>query len=126
MITMTKKILLVEDEPTYYKVLQKALTDEGFDVTLASEGKQAILILNRETFDLILLDLIMPGLNGFDVLEKVKTLPNWNNAKILVLSNLGQIEEIRRSVAMGAADHIIKANLSLPEVIEKVKVYLNP
>jgi CheY-like chemotaxis protein len=120
-----KHILLVEDEPGYYTVLKKSLEDSQYKVTLATNGKEALEQMSAHQYDLILLDLIMPQKNGFEVLEAIKTLPNWPNTPVLVLSNLGQPEELRRSVALGAADHIIKSNFSLGDLLDKVKIYLD-
>jgi DNA-binding response OmpR family regulator len=120
-----KHVLIVEDEPGYYAVLEKSLKEAGYEASVATNGAAALELLQKQTFDLILLDLIMPQKNGFEVLEEVKKIPNWPKTPILVLSNLGQPDELRRSVSLGAADHIIKANLSLSEVLDKVKLYLD-
>jgi two-component system alkaline phosphatase synthesis response regulator PhoP len=116
------KILLVEDEASLARVLNLKLVNEGFDCTAVNDGNDAFEVLKKEKFDLILLDLILPGMDGFQILENMKTA--GIKTKIIVLSNLNQQADIDRVKKLGAVNFFVKSNIQLSEIINYVKSLL--
>lgn len=119
-----KKIALVEDDKFYIKIYKHALETEGFDVIVAEDGVQAMERIRAEKPDLILLDLIMPKKNGFEVLEEVVADDALREIPIIILSNLGQTSDVEKGKGLGAKDYIIKSDESLSGVMKKVKEYV--
>jgi len=123
---MATKILLAEDEELLIDVLQRKLTQEGYDVKVAKNGKEAMDFLNSgEKFDLILLDIIMPQMGGFEVMEKIQENENLKKIPVIVISNSGQPVELTRAKSLGAKDWIVKTEFNPQEVVEKIKSQLN-
>jgi DNA-binding response OmpR family regulator len=124
-IDMAKQhILLVEDDGFLARIYAQKLELEGFDVSLATNGEDGLRLATKDIPDLILLDLVMPKLNGFEVLERLKQEDATKKIPVLVLTNLGQREDVERCMQLGAAGYVIKAH-SLPhETIAKVKEIL--
>ncbi len=119
------KILLAEDEELLIDVLNRKLTQEGYEVKIAKNGKEALEILKSgEDFDLILLDIIMPEMGGFEVMEEIQKDENLKKIPVIVISNSGQPVELTRAKNLGAKDWIIKTEFDPQEVIEKVKKYI--
>ena len=121
---MTKKvkhILIAEDEEAYSRVLKYKLEDEGFTVSTAINGAEALKGAQNKKPDLLLLDLIMPVMDGFEVLEKWSKDAVLKKIPVIVLSNLGQEEDIKRTTALGAKDYFIKTDMELVKVVEKVR-----
>lgn len=116
-------ILVVEDEDFLRKPLEDTLELEGYDVDTASDGEEAMKRIEKKKPDLILLDLLMPKKDGFFVLEELSKNPEWKLIPIVVLSNLGGDEEIKKALSMGAKDYFVKAQHPIEEVIDKVKEY---
>lgn len=116
-----KKILIIEDEKDLRFFLTKALKGEGFETLEAFDGEEGIEIAKKEKPDLILLDLLLPGINGYEVLTKLKKDPFLEQIPVIILSNLGQSEEIEKGMKLGAIDYLIKANFTLDEIVERVK-----
>lgn len=119
-----KKILVVEDDRFLSKVYSKKLTKEGYDVSLAVEGSEAVRKVKEELPNLILLDLILPGKSGFEVLAEIKSDAKTSKIPVVILSNLGQEEDIRRGKELGAKDYLVKSNMSINEVVDKVKEHI--
>lgn len=117
------KILLVEDDKFLRIVLEKKLKNEGFEVICASDGEEALEKVVNERPDFMLLDLILPKKSGFSVLEEIRKDPEFKNLPVVILSNLGQEEDIRKGLELGAIGYFIKAKLSLDELIQKIKEY---
>lgn len=113
-----KKIMIVEDEKPLSKALELKLKKEGFDVSVAGDGEQAIQMKETYNPDLILLDMVMPKIDGFEVLEKLQE--NGNTSPIVILSNLGQGEDINRAKSLGATDYLVKSNSPLALIVRKV------
>jgi len=113
-----KKILVVEDEKPLSHALQLKLQHEGFEVAAASDGQECVKMVQEQEFDVILLDLIMPVLDGFQVLEQLRTLPKM--PAVFVLSNLSQHEDEERVLALGARKFFIKSDTPLTTIIEEV------
>ena len=121
---MTKKILVIEDEKTLRFLITKILTEEGFEVYEAIDGEQGLEKAKQTTPDLILLDLRLPGINGFDVLTEIKKDAQLESTQVIILSNLGQKEEIEKGMNLGATDYMIKAHFTLDEIVDRVKKVL--
>ncbi|PIR93812.1 response regulator [Candidatus Falkowbacteria bacterium CG10_big_fil_rev_8_21_14_0_10_39_11] len=119
---MSKKILIVEDEKPMAKALELKLTSEGFEVEIAADGVKAIELLESGAFDLMLLDLVMPGLDGFGVLQQIKDKNIKTN--VIVSSNLGQEEDFKRAKDLGAVDYLVKSDTTLAQIVEKIKTYI--
>lgn len=119
MTDQQKKILIAEDERPLAKALTLKLTNAGFDVTEVHNGQEALDQTTLHTFDLILIDLIMPQFDGFHFLSEFqkKGIPT----PIIVLSNLGQNEDIKKATALGASSFFIKASTPLVKILELVK-----
>ncbi len=123
MSDISKKILIVEDEKPVSRALQIKLSKAGFEVKVASNGKEALEIIPKEKFDLILLDLVMPEVDGFRVLETIKNA--GIQIPVIVTSNLGQEEDIERARELGAYGYIIKSNTPLSEITQEVQNILH-
>lgn len=119
---MAKRILVAEDERPLATALQLKLTSAGHEVRVVGNGQDVLDTLSREKFDLLLLDLIMPKLDGFSVLEKIgKSIPDMF---IIVLSNLGQEEDRKRVETFGISDYIVKSNTPITEIITRINFLL--
>lgn len=116
------QVLIAEDDKFLRNVLQAKLVAEGFGVRIAADGEEAITAIAEATPDILLLDIIMPKKNGFDVLEDLR-LTGRQDIPVVILSNLGQDEDVRRGLALGAVDFLVKSDHSLKDVVEKVKLY---
>lgn len=112
----SKKILVAEDEKPLAKVLSLKLERVGFEVEVAYNGQEAFDKITNGKFDLILLDLVMPGISGFSVLEKMKEL--GNSTPVIVLSNLSQEDDERKAKSLGAKNFFIKSNTPVSEIIK--------
>lgn len=119
-----KTILIVEDDIFLVKAYQIKLKAEGFDTLLAKDGTEVMDFLKQEPTDLIILDLMLPGVSGFDVLEIIKKNSKWKNIPVLVVSNLGQEEDMEKVKLMGAKEYIIKSSVKISDIVEKIKKYL--
>lgn len=115
-----KNVLLVEDDVILRHVLSGQLTANGFSVSEAQNGEEALEILKIEKPDVILLDLILPGIDGFEVLKQVKGDLLLKSIYIMVLSNLGDDEAIKKAFGLGADDYFVKAQYPIKSVIDKL------
>lgn len=117
-----KKILIIEDEPQMQKVLEKKLSGLGYSTDLANDGVTALEKIRKGGVDLILLDMILPSKNGFDILEEVGS--RNIDVPIIVLSNLGEDEDIETATRLGAREYLVKSNISLRDIVAKIEEYL--
>lgn len=117
------KILLIEDDEFIGRAYKDGLTRAGFDVSWASDGQEGLEQIKALKPDLVLLDLVMPVKNGFEVLEELKAQPNLK-VPVIILSNLGQDSDVKKAKVLGAQDYLIKTNVSMKEIIDKVEKYL--
>ena len=117
---MAKKILLVEDEEIISDLLQRKLKKEGYEVLVASDGKEGLKSMRETEPDLILLDIIMPKIGGFEVMEEMNKDPKLKKIPVIIISNSGQPVELERAVELGAKDWLIKTEFDPQDVIEKV------
>lgn len=121
---MDKKILFVEDEQALQKTLGESIQKEGFEVISALDGEKGLKMAEREDVDLILLDLILPKMDGFEVLKKLKENKETDHIPVIVLTNLEAMEDIQKALKLGATTYLVKANYELEEVIKKIKTTL--
>lgn len=119
-----KKILMIEDDIFLRKVYRDKFESEGFIFIEATNGEEGTNKVLSENPDLLILDLILPKRNGFDVLEDLKTRPETKHIPVIVLSNLGQEVDVQSALKLGADDYLIKTEVSLSGVVEKVKKFL--
>ncbi len=118
------KILVVEDDPFLSVLLKNRLEREaGFEVTVARSGEEALAILDQSRPDLMLLDIIMPGKSGFDVLEELRTKPGAQ-PPVIIISNLGQDVDISRGKDLGVVDYFVKAQTSIDDLVIRVREIL--
>lgn len=120
----SRKILVAEDDRFLRRAADATLRRQGFNVVTASDGEEALLVARQEHPDLILLDLIMPKLQGFEVLRELKRDPATAAIPVIVLSNLGQEQDSRIATEMGAADYWVKANIGPSEMARRVELLL--
>jgi len=116
-----KKILLVEDDPFLVDIYSKKLQQVGFEVVCADAGKKALELFAKDVFDLVLLDIVMPDIDGWKILSEIKEPPAHNKTKVIIFSNLGQKLEVEKGLQMGADKYLIKANYTPSEVVEEIK-----
>ena len=117
---MAKKILIIEDEEIMINLLQKKLTAEGYEISVARDGQEGIRAMQEAKPDLILLDIIMPKMGGFEVMEAMNKNKKLEKIPIIVISNSGQPVELDRAQKLGAKDWLIKTEFDPQEVIDKV------
>jgi len=113
-----KHILIAEDEKPLAHALELKLKHEGYNVTLAADGQECVKLLKEQQFDVLLLDLIMPVVDGFQVLEQLHDLPT--KPAVFVLSNLSQHEDEQRAIQLGASKFFIKSDTPLTTIVEEV------
>lgn len=118
------KILLIEDEEMLANMYEVKFKNEGFELFKALDGAQGLEMAKNTQPDFILLDIIMPKVDGFSVLKSLKEDESTKNIPVMMLTNLGQDEDIERGKQMGAVGYLVKANITPAEVVESVKVEL--
>jgi len=121
---MAKKILIIEDDKFLRELIVQKLIKEGYETTEAIDGEEGTKKVNEERPDLVLLDLILPGIDGFEVLTRMKRDPALASVPVIILSNLGQKDDIERGLKLGVAGYLIKAHFTPGEIIEKIKSVL--
>jgi DNA-binding response OmpR family regulator len=121
---MPAKILVVEDDKFLRELITQKLKREGHDVREAVDGEDGVRKIEEEKPDIILLDLILPGIDGFEVLAKIKENPERKDVPVIILSNLGQRDDVERGLKLGADDFLIKAHFTPGEIIEKIEAVL--
>lgn len=116
-----KLILVAEDDVFYANIYKSKLTAEGFEVVVAHNGDEAMDYIATRKPDILLLDLIMPEKDGFQTLELLRANPQTKDLKIIVLSNLGQDEDIKRTKAYGVLDYVVKSDISIQNLVKVIK-----
>lgn len=119
-MTTRNRVLLVEDDRFLRRAGEVALRKAGIDVVTAVDGEDALRVARAEAPDLILLDVVMPKLNGFEVLRALKNDPATREIDVIMLSNLRQEADVAAAMAAGARDYLVKANLSLAALVAAV------
>ena len=115
-----RRILLVEDDRFLRKAAETTLKQQGYTVITAADGEEALRVARSAPPDLILLDVIMPKLNGFQVLDALKKDPTTAHIPVIILSNLGQDRDVQQAMEAGATAYFVKADLSLQELVQRV------
>ena len=118
---MPKTILFIEDESVLQKTLGKVLRHEGYEVIPALDGETGFNLAKDQKPDLILLDLILPKVHGFEVLRRLKKDPEVKKIPVIILTNLESMDDINKALELGATTYLVKTSYSLDEVVEKVK-----
>ena len=118
------KILVVDDDPFILDMYVLKFKDQGFQIDTATDGQMALEKIQTEKFDIVLLDVIMPKMDGFDVIKKIKEYKTPQAFKILFLTNFGQKEDVEKGMELGADGYIIRAHFTPSEVVTKVKELL--
>ena len=121
---MKKKILIVEDESALQDAMREFLLAEKFAVVVASDGEMALKLAKNENPDLILLDIILPKKNGFDVLTELKADDVMKKIPVILLTNLESADDVDRAFSLGVSTYLVKANYKLEEIVEKIKEIL--
>ncbi|MDP3093942.1 MAG: response regulator [bacterium] len=119
-----KNILLVEDDPFLVDIYTTKFKETGFAIDVAPDGSQAIRKMTEKKPDLVLLDIVLPHLDGWEILERIRSDENLKDLKVVILSNLGQKSEVDKAFAMGATKYLIKAHYTPSEVVEEVRTIL--
>jgi len=120
-MNMLKKILIIEDEEFLYEMYKMKLEREGYQVVVASDGLEGVKSAKKVKPDLILLDLVLPGMDGYQVLQNIRADRQTKDIKIYILSNLGQNEEIKLGLETGADGYLIKANITPSQLVENIE-----
>jgi len=118
------KILLIEDEKALHEALGGALKKNGHEVISAYNGEEGVAVLKQTVPDLIILDLMMPRMNGLDFLTFIKKEDNLKNIPVIVLTNSDNTEHIQQVLDAGATTYLVKSNYSLGEVVQKIESFL--
>ena len=120
-------VLCVDDEPEVLKLLEEWLSRSGLGVTAmsASDGPAALRSVAKTTPDLILLDIIMPGMSGFEFMETMTTSPEYRKPPVIIISNLGQESDIKRGESLGAVGYFVKAKISMDEILQNIEVFFS-
>ncbi|MBI3671798.1 response regulator [Candidatus Azambacteria bacterium] len=116
-----KKILVVEDEATLNQIYQNKLESSGYEVVSAYDGEDAIIKAGETMPDLVLLDLMLPKKSGYDVLTEMKKDEKIKDIPVMILSNLGQEEDVKRGISLGAVDFVTKSNIKLADLMKKIE-----
>lgn len=123
---MAQKILVVEDDEFLRELYDELLKGEGYEVTLAVDGEQGLTKVSQGGYDLILLDIMLPKMDGLEVLRILKNKPpQQKNGPTVLLTNLGQDSIIKEGFALGASGYLIKSAMNPDQVLSEVKVFLN-
>lgn len=119
-----KVVFVVEDDAFLVKAYQIKFAKEGVEIWVAADGNEALTFLAKEPPNMVLLDLMLPGASGFDVLAAIRASKTWGKVPVVVVTNLGQDQDIKRCQDLGIEDYMVKVNLRINDVVEKVKKYL--
>ncbi len=118
-------VLLVEDDKFLRELIMQKLEKEGFKAQSAIEAQEAFKLIDEKKPNVVLLDLVLPGMDGFSILHRIKESPQTSDVAVIILSNLGQKEDLDRAMSEGASDYLIKANFTPGEIVEKIRNILS-
>jgi len=119
-----KNVLIIEDDEFLRSLAAKRLEKEGYKVEAAADGDSGLKLAADSAPAVILLDLLLPGMSGYEVLEKLRATEGTKKTPVVVFSNLGQKEDVEKAKSLGATDFLIKANFTLDDVVGKIEGYL--
>lgn len=118
------KVLLIEDDPFLLNMYATKLEMENFQVFTAEDGEKGLKLIAKEIPSVVLLDIILPGMDGYEVLKKIKADDKLKDIVVILLTNLGQKEDVDKGLSLGAKDFLIKAHTMPAEVVAKIKVVM--
>ena len=116
-----QKIVLIEDDEILAKVISEELGEAGFKIIAAHDGEAGLKLARSEKPDLVLLDLVLPKKPGFELLEEIKRSPETRQIPVIIITMLSQDEDIKKGLALGASDYIVKSQHAVAEIAEKIK-----
>ena len=119
-----KQILLIEDDPFIIDIYNKKFEESGFSVDVANNGEDALKKLEQKKPDLVVLDIVLPEMDGWEVLRRIKSTPELKDLKIIILSNLSQKKEVEKGINLGSIKYLIKAHYTPSEIVEEIKSLL--
>ncbi len=120
-----KKVLIIEDDPFLSEMYAAKFAESGFEAEVASDGGQGLTKVAEFKPDLVLLDIVLPKMDGFEILKKIKENDELKGIPVILLTNLGQKNEVEKGLSLGAEEYIIKAHFTPTAVVAKVKDVLN-
>jgi DNA-binding response OmpR family regulator len=115
-----KKILIIEDDNFLQGLEVAKLEKEGYKILTASTGEEALKKIDEPAIDIVLLDLVLPDFDGFDILKKIREKEDMKNTPVIVFSNLSEEKTIKKSQELGATDFMVKSNFTLDELVKRV------
>lgn len=118
------RVLIIEDEIILSKVLKDKFKEHGWNVKVAFDGIEGLHVLKNGSFDVVLLDLLLPKKDGFEVLKEIRADKNHKNLPVLVISNLGSRDDIQEAMRLGATDYFVKTQHSLNDIVKKAGSYV--
>jgi len=119
-----KKVLIIEDDQSLYNVYSAELKLRGYDVSHCSDGMKAMPMIKEIKPDLILLDIILPGRNGLEILEEIMSNEEYMNINVIMVTNYGNDENVKKALELGASDYVLKYNIVPSELSKKVAQFL--
>jgi len=119
-----KKVMIVEDDTVLANALKLSLQDQGYEISMATDGEEAEKMILVEKPDLILLDLLLPIKNGFEVLKIIRQNPSTKDISVVILTNFEQETSINEGMKLGAKDYIVKANIDIKDIPEIVRKHI--
>lgn len=123
-ILSMKKVLIIEDDSFLQGLEAAKLKKENYDIVVASTGEEGMEKIKEPGIDLILLDIILPQFDGFEILKRVREIENTKNIPVIVFSNLSEEKDIEKAKALGATDFMVKSNFTLDELVEHINKVL--
>ena len=120
-----RNILLIEDDPFLCEMYSSKFKETDFNLLIVKDAKEALKVIKKNKLDLILLDIILPGMDGFELLKKIKKDKSISDIPVIFLTNLSQKEDLEKGLKLGAQDYIIKAYNTPTEVVAKVKSFFD-
>jgi DNA-binding response OmpR family regulator len=121
---MKKRVLVIEDDVFLQNLEVSNLEKNGFEVILASNGEEAVKKIHEPNIDIILLDIILPDFDGFEILKKIKEDKIIKNIPVIIFSNLSDEKDIEKGKELGATEFLVKSNFTLGELIQKINIIL--
>jgi DNA-binding response OmpR family regulator len=118
---MMTTILIVEDDKLLGKEITEELQDAGYDARWCRTGEEAFQVLDSQKVDLVYLDIMLPDMDGYEILKRIKETEAYKDTPVVMLSNLGQVNEIERAIELGAKDYLVKARMDLDNLVELTK-----
>ncbi len=116
-----KIIMIVEDDPALVAAYEVKFAQEGYELLIATDGKQALDMLPGKVAHVVLLDLMLPEVSGFDVLSAMKKDSRWQNVPVIILTNLSDDKDVAHGKELGASDYLVKANMNIADILSRVK-----